>query len=97
MSPALAGRFFTTEPPGKSLHIGIYVFIDLHGYLHTYIYIFTYMHIYVCICVKSQRKPLRKSNYSEVFENLVDGELGLERLIQEKKSIKLLQYFIFHY
>ena len=55
------------------------------------------MHIYVCICVKSQRKPLRKSNYSEVFENLVDGELGLERLIQEKKSIKLLQYFIFHY
>ena len=51
----------------------------------------------MCICVKSQRKPLRKSNYSEVFENLVDGELGLERLIREKKSIKLLQYFIFHY
>ena len=75
----------------KHLHTHIFTWIPTHT--HTYIYIHTYM----CICVKSQRKPLRKSNYSEVFENLVDGELGLERLIREKKSIKLLQYFIFHY
>ena len=30
--PSLAGRFFTTEPPGKPLHI----------YIHLYTYIFVY-------------------------------------------------------
>ena len=34
-SPALAGRFFTTEPPGKPPHV----------YIHTYILIYIYTHM----------------------------------------------------
>lgn len=54
----------------------------------------------VCVCIKTRgKKNLRKGNYSEVFGfgSYVDGKLELERLIEEKRSIKILQYFIFHY
>ena len=37
----LAGRFFTTEPPGKPIYIYVYIYIytHIHIYTHTYIYI----------------------------------------------------------
>ena len=42
MSPALVGRFFTTEPPpGKPTYVSIYLYI--HTHTHTYVY------IYICI------------------------------------------------
>ena len=51
MCPALAGRFFTTEPPGKLvtqlliktfeyLYIYIYIYISLCIYIPLYIYIY---------------------------------------------------------
>ena len=32
--PALAGRFFTTEPPGKPMYVCIYVYLDLYDYVY---------------------------------------------------------------
>ena len=55
VSPALAGRFFTTEPLGKSsiyvsAYVYIYITIEVYKYLCVYI-----LHIevyrYLCICV----------------------------------------------
>ena len=34
MSPALAGRFFTTEPPGNHKHV--YKYENIHKYTHTW-------------------------------------------------------------
>ena len=43
MFPELAGRFFTTEPPGKPIYVCVCVYIYI--YTHTYIYItFTGLH-----------------------------------------------------
>ena len=37
-SPALAGEFFTTEPPAKAMKYYIYIYTHTHS--HTYIYIY---------------------------------------------------------
>ena len=36
-SPALAGRFFTTAPPGKAHFPYIYIYTHTHIYIHTLI------------------------------------------------------------
>ena len=46
MSPALAGRFFTSEPPGKP-HVCTYVYSVI--YIYSDIYIRIYIHIYFAI------------------------------------------------
>ena len=48
--PSLAGRFFTTESPGKPLYyafVQIYIYIYVYLYICVYIYIFT--NTYLCI------------------------------------------------
>ena len=66
VSPALASRFFTTEPLGKSvicifMHIHVYIYINacMHLFVHLCVHIYThrekykyiYMHIYRHICI----------------------------------------------
>ena len=45
VSPALAGRFFTTELPGKPPH----TYIDTHTYMYTHTHIYIYTHTYMYI------------------------------------------------
>ena len=47
VSPALAGRFFTTEPPGE---IDSYVYACNVTVYISYIHIVS-MHVYSCVCV----------------------------------------------
>ena len=46
VAPALAGRFFTTEPLGS-----LYICIHMHTHTHMYAHIFIYIHTYICMCV----------------------------------------------
>ena len=54
MSPALAGRFFTTSATGKCTHLHTHT----HTHTHTHIYIYKYTHtctnIYIYTCVHAQ-------------------------------------------
>ena len=34
VSPSLAGGFFTTELPGKSIHVCVYIYGDIYLYIH---------------------------------------------------------------
>ena len=48
MCPALAGRFFTTEPPGKLVtQLLIKTFEYLYIYIYIFMYIYTFIHIYI--------------------------------------------------
>ena len=48
MCPALAGRFFTTEPPGKLVtQLLIKTFEYLYIYIYIFMYIYTFIHIYM--------------------------------------------------
>ncbi len=38
VSPALAGRFLTTAPPGKSL-IYLFIYLTIHSFLHSFTYL----------------------------------------------------------
>ena len=38
VSPALAGKFFTTEPPGKPVFVNINSFIEIYAYAFVYIF-----------------------------------------------------------
>ena len=61
VSPALAGGFLTTAPPGKSRsccfnwgdlgHLLDVKKIYVHIYIYIYIYIYTHTYIYVCVCI----------------------------------------------
>ena len=55
MSPvslALAGRFFTTESPGKPTHTHTHVYM-----CHIYTYVsYIYTHIYMCLCVEREKE-----------------------------------------
>ena len=38
VSPALAGKFFTTKPPGKPVFVNINSFIEIYAYAFVYIF-----------------------------------------------------------
>ena len=38
VSPSLAGKFFTTEPPGKPVFVNINSFIEIYAYAFVYIF-----------------------------------------------------------
>ena len=65
MSPvslALAGRFFTTESPGKPSYIHTHTHTHTHTYTYVYMcHIYTYVsyiytHIYMCLCVEREKE-----------------------------------------
>jgi len=52
VSPALAGRFFTTEPAGKPMYVLIYMY--LHMYVHVCVSVYAYIRIYmICVGISS--------------------------------------------
>ena len=55
MSPAQAGRFFTSEAPGKPLEMSY-----IHG-KRIYMYVCIYICVSVCICGHWERKSLQYS------------------------------------
>ena len=56
MSPALAGRFFTTESP-EEIYIYIYIHTHIHIYIHLYMYVCMYIHI--CVCIHKRKKYVK--------------------------------------
>ena len=60
MSPvslALAGRFFTTESPGKPSCIYTYTYVYMCYIYDTYVHMcHIYTHIYMCFCVERERE-----------------------------------------
>ena len=68
VSPALAGRFFTTVSPGKPLSLS-YIYIYIYIYIFSiYIYIYIYTHTYekTFWTFNSQSPGWLKSNTSQV-------------------------------
>ena len=50
MSPALVGKFSTTEPPGKPIHVCIYIYVCVCVYICVCVYRYNFMRmVYVCI------------------------------------------------
>ena len=49
MSPALAGRFSTTAPPGKPYTIYFYGDVDSFGYIEIYFYHFILCFLYTIL------------------------------------------------
>ena len=59
-SPALAGGFFTTEPPGK----------PIYTYIHTYVCVCIYIYMYIVYNVMKNRKQIYLNLLSYYFTSL---------------------------
>ena len=55
MSPALAGRFFTTESPEEIyIYIYIYIYTHTHTHIYTFVYVCVYVYTYMCVYTKGK-------------------------------------------
>ena len=72
VSPPLAGVFFTTQLPGKSIHVCVYIYGDIYFYIHViYIQILATYNFYLLyfIIIKENYKR-EKSSYLKNVENI---------------------------